>query len=153
MESACVHAKSLQSCLTLCDPMNCSPPGSSIHGILQARILEWVAMPSSRGSSHPGIKSRSPTLHLYHLSHQGSPMWNLEHGIMILFTKQKQRHRRREQMCGHQGGRGMWDELGDWDWHTYTIGTMYKIDNQQEPTLQHIKLYSVLCGDLNSKET
>ena len=44
-------AKSLQSCLTLCDPMDCSPPGSSVHGILQARILEWVAMPSFRGSS------------------------------------------------------------------------------------------------------
>ena len=40
-----------QSCLTLCDPMNCSPSGSSVHGILQARILEWVAMPFSRGSS------------------------------------------------------------------------------------------------------
>ena len=37
---ACVHAKSLRSCLTLCDPMDCSPPGSSVHGILQARILE-----------------------------------------------------------------------------------------------------------------
>ena len=44
-------AKSLQSCLTLCDPMNHSPPSSSVHGILQARILEWVAMFSSRGSS------------------------------------------------------------------------------------------------------
>ena len=43
----------LQLCLTLCDPMDCSPPGSSVHGILQARILEWVAMPSSRGSSQP----------------------------------------------------------------------------------------------------
>ena len=40
-----------QSCLTLWDPMDCSPPGSSVHGILQARILEWVAMPPSRGSS------------------------------------------------------------------------------------------------------
>ena len=40
-----------QSCLILCDPMDNSPPGSSAHGILQARILEWVAMPFSRGSS------------------------------------------------------------------------------------------------------
>ena len=40
-----------QSCLTLCVPMDCSPPGSSVHGILQARILEWVAFPFSRGSS------------------------------------------------------------------------------------------------------
>ena len=44
--SVCVHVKSLQSCLTLCDPMDCSPPGSSVHGIPQARILEWVAIPA-----------------------------------------------------------------------------------------------------------
>ena len=46
-----MSAKSLQLCLTLFDPVDYSPPGSSVHGILQARILEWVAMPSSRGSS------------------------------------------------------------------------------------------------------
>ena len=46
-----VCVKSFQWCLTLCDPIDCSPSGSSIHGILQARRLEWVAMPSSRGSS------------------------------------------------------------------------------------------------------
>ena len=44
-------AKLLHSCLTLCYSMDCSLPGSSVHGILQAKILEWVAMPSSRGSS------------------------------------------------------------------------------------------------------
>ena len=48
--------------LTLCDPMDCSPPGSSVHGILQARILEWVAICFSRGSSNPGIKPGSPIL-------------------------------------------------------------------------------------------
>ena len=48
-----MRAKSLQSCLTLCDPMDCTPPGSSVHGISQARTLEWTAMPSSRGSSRP----------------------------------------------------------------------------------------------------
>ena len=47
----CAHL--LQSCPALCDPMDCSPPASSVHRILQARILEWVAMPSSRGSSQP----------------------------------------------------------------------------------------------------
>ena len=46
-------AKSLQLCLPLCNPMDCSPPGSSVHGILQAGILQWVAIPSSRGSSWP----------------------------------------------------------------------------------------------------
>ena len=57
----CLHAcaKSLQSCLILCGPIHCSPPGSSVHGILQAGILEWVAMPSSRGSSHLGIEPTS----------------------------------------------------------------------------------------------
>ena len=48
-----VCAKSLQLCPTLCDAVDCSPPVSSTHGILQARILEWVAMPSSRGSPRP----------------------------------------------------------------------------------------------------
>ena len=45
------------SVLFLCNPTNCSPPGSSVHGILQARISEWVAMPSSRGSSQPKDRS------------------------------------------------------------------------------------------------
>ena len=49
--SACVRAMSLQSCPTLSDPIDHSPPGSSVDGVLQARILEWVAMPSFRGSS------------------------------------------------------------------------------------------------------
>ena len=49
----CVHAKSLQSCPTLYSPMDCSPQGSSVHGILRARILEWVAMPSFRTFSPP----------------------------------------------------------------------------------------------------
>ena len=50
---AFMHVKSLQSYPTLCDLMDCSPPGSSVHRILQARILEWIAMPSSRVSSQP----------------------------------------------------------------------------------------------------
>ena len=50
-----MHAK---SCTTVCDPMDCSPPGSSVHGILQARILEWVAISFSSGPSQP----RSPAI-------------------------------------------------------------------------------------------
>ena len=50
----------------LCNPMDCSPPGSSVHGILQARILEWVAMPSTRGSSQPLQGSNPHLLHLLH---------------------------------------------------------------------------------------
>ena len=55
----CVHAKSLQSCPTLCNPINCGPPGSSVHGILQARILEWVAISTSGDLPDPGIKPAS----------------------------------------------------------------------------------------------
>ena len=51
-----------QSCPTLCDPRGCSPPGSSVHGILQACILEWVAIHFSRGSSDPGVEPWSPAL-------------------------------------------------------------------------------------------
>ena len=49
LDIACVHAKSLQLYLTLGDSVDCSPPGSSVHGILQARTLEWVAMPYLQG--------------------------------------------------------------------------------------------------------
>ena len=52
----CVHMRA-QSCPTVCDPMDYSPPGSSVHGVLQARILEWVAISFSGGSSQP----RDPT--------------------------------------------------------------------------------------------
>ena len=55
---ACMRAKLLQSCLTLCNRMRCSPPTSSVHGVLQARILEWVAVSFSRGSSQPRDKTR-----------------------------------------------------------------------------------------------
>ena len=57
----CVHAKSLQSFPTLWDPMDCNLPGSSVHGILQAR-MEWVALLSFRGSFPPGIELMSPAL-------------------------------------------------------------------------------------------
>ena len=49
----CVFVCVSHSVATLCNPINCSPLGSSVHGILQARVLEWVAMPFSRGSSQP----------------------------------------------------------------------------------------------------
>ena len=63
-------AKSLQLCWTLCYPMDCSPPGSSVHGILLARILEWIANFFSRGSSPP----RNQTHVLYHLHWQAGSL-------------------------------------------------------------------------------
>ena len=55
-----VVAQSLQLCLTLCHPMACSPPGSSVPVIFQAGIRQWVALPSSRGSSWPKDRTESP---------------------------------------------------------------------------------------------
>ena len=60
----CVCTQSLQSCLTLGNPMDYSLPGSSVHGILQARMLERVAMPSSRELPYLGIEPVSPALQL-----------------------------------------------------------------------------------------
>ena len=74
----CVHAKLLQLCLTLYDPMDCSPPGSSVHGVLQARILEWVAVSLSGGSSRPRDQTHVSYVScidrrvLYHQCHLGS---------------------------------------------------------------------------------
>ena len=75
MICACMGAKSFQSRLTFCNPMDCSPPGSFNHRILQPRILEGVAMPSSRRSSIPRIEPGSlDGRHiLYPLSHLGGP--------------------------------------------------------------------------------
>ena len=79
-KSTCMHASSLQSGPTLCDPMDYSPPVSSVHGILQARILEWVAMPSFRGSSQPRDQTCISYIScidrqiLYHQCHLGSPL-------------------------------------------------------------------------------
>ena len=58
------------SCWTLCNAMDCSPPGSSVHGILQARILEWIAIPFSRDLPDPRIKCKSPPLQAYFLPYE-----------------------------------------------------------------------------------
>ena len=55
-----MHVQSLQSCPHLCHPMDCRLPGSSVHGIFQARILEWVAIYSPRDLPSPGIEPASP---------------------------------------------------------------------------------------------
>ena len=75
-----------QLCLTLCHTLNCSLPGSSVHGIFQARMLEWVTTSSSRGSSRPGIKPMSPVSGALQadsllLSHRGSPLCKQNHPV------------------------------------------------------------------------
>ena len=65
----CICAQSLQSCLTLCDPMECSPPGSSVHGILQSRILEWAAILGCHGLLQGIFPTQGSNQHLLHLLH------------------------------------------------------------------------------------
>ena len=74
-ETNCKEVLVAQSCPTLCNPMDCTSPGS-VHGIFQAGILEWVTIPSPRDLPNPGIKPRSLTLQPDSLlfSHQGSPI-------------------------------------------------------------------------------
>ena len=91
MTLTCVRVKSLQSCPTLCEPMDQSPRLSSVHGILQSRILEWVAMPSSRVSSWPRDQTCVSYISClgrwvpHHLCHLGFPWCScvvLSHWIM-----------------------------------------------------------------------
>ena len=70
-----------QSCLTVCDPVHCSPPGSSIHGVLQARILEWVAVSFSRGSSQPRNRT-----HVSHIAGRRFNLWATREAHIIWVT-------------------------------------------------------------------
>ena len=78
MSDVGLHAKSLHSCLILCVPMDCSLPSSSVHGILQARILEWLPFPSPGDLPDPGIEPESPALEVESLTSEppGKPVNN-----------------------------------------------------------------------------
>ena len=83
MTIVCVHAKSLQLYPTLCDLVDCSLPGSSVHGIPQARILEWVVFSPPGDLPNPGIKPASlPSPALaggFFITVPPGKLWELEH--------------------------------------------------------------------------
>ena len=110
-------AKSLQSCLTLCDPIDGSPPGSAVPGILQARTLEWVAISFSnagRGKSESEVAQSCPTL--------SDPMDYSLPGSSIHGVFQA-----RVMEWGAIAFSHMHTTIYKIDWHIYT--TVYKIDN------------------------
>ena len=74
----------VQSCLTLCDPMDCSLPGFSVHGILQARILEWVSISFSRGSSQPRDRTQ-----ISHIAGRHFNLWATREALIIGYWKAK----------------------------------------------------------------
>ena len=85
------RSKVAQSCPTLCNPMDCSLPGSSVHGIFQAIILEWVAISFSRGSSQPRDQtwvSCTVGICFHHLCQQGSSNANKNNNGMQFLTMQ-----------------------------------------------------------------
>ena len=86
----CMHVKLLQSCPTLFNPVDCSLPGSSVHWILQVRILEWVAKSSSRGSSQP--RDRTHILHLLHWQVGSLPLVPPGNPLSAHHHLQKQHH-------------------------------------------------------------
>ena len=76
-----MKVKSL-SCRTLCDPMDCSLSGSSVHGIFQARVLEWIAIAFSRGSSRPRNRTR-----VSHIAGRHFTVWATVHGVAKSWTR------------------------------------------------------------------
>ena len=107
--SMCVCAQLLQPCPTLCDPVGCSLRGSSVHRILQARTLEWVAMPSSSGSSRPrgrtgkSLAYPSSKADSLPLSHPGGPNISF---VKNYFPKQGEGWLRGEVFAEETGGVG-----------------------------------------------
>ena len=125
-------AKSLQLCPTLCDPVDSSPPGSPVPGILQARTLEWVAIAFSNAWKWKvKVKALSciwlfttpwtaaylapPSMGFSRQEYwSGVPLPSPRKMVqMNLFAGQEYRHRCRERICGHRAERGGWEELGD----------------------------------------
>ena len=107
-----------QLCPTLCNPMDCSPPGSSGHGIFQARIPERVAIPFSRGTSWPRDRTRSPSLRADSLPSEppGKPysMSNtvLGSGIQWLVSQKPGPQGAHNCICIHQDSRGQKHPVG-----------------------------------------
>ena len=138
-------AKSLQSCSTLCDPLDCSQPGSSVHGIVQARTLDWVATPPSRGPSRPRDRTcisyvsctARQVLHQQHPLWQGlmdalcsmclSPMFNSKQLKRTLVTQSK-----KEGLFG-----GSWAAQGGFPWRSYLRWPLLLISNTPKPFLFH----------------
>ena len=108
--------KVAQSRLTLCNLMDCSPPGSSVYGILQARMLEWVAIPFSRDLPDPGIKPGSPTLQADSLLSEplGKPiLLTLTHhiqNIRVTTVDRSAAEKNRSQKILGTGGKEKWYE-------------------------------------------
>ena len=133
-------AKSLQLCLTLCDPIDGSPLGSSVPGILQARTLEWVAISFSNVWKWTlKVKSLSRVQLVatpWTAAYQAPPPMGFSKQeywsaiVFSLYARQQKRHRCIEQSFGLCGRGKGWDDLGEWHWNMYNI--IYEINCQSK---------------------
>ena len=133
LNASCMHA---QSCLTLCNPMGYSPPGTSIHGVFQARILEWVAIPFSRGSSQSRDQTHVSSIFcigkqiLYHWAIQEVPNTSLSfpiqprsllHGWAEMSFLKKQRSWLQTTWC-------IWTDYLSLTWFSLRVKSMWRLD-------------------------
>ena len=177
----CAHAKSLHLCPILFIPMDCSPPGSSVHGILQARILEWVVNSSSRGSSPAKDRTCNSEVScigrwvLYHKHHWGSPCIHTQkhthtHTHTHISLQGKKIQGITKIIFGHKGILGKFPGspavktpsfhcrmhgFNPWLENMYSVSQMVwpkiLINKNLGPTIQHRELYSKLSNDLYQK--
>ena len=151
-------SKSLKLCPTLCDPIDGSPPGSPVPGILQARTLEWVAISFSnawkwkvkgKSLSHVGLLATPWTLAYQTPPSVGFSRQEYWSGVpspspITLYTRQQKRQWCIEQSFGLCGrGRG-WDELGEWHWNMYNI--IYEMCHQSRFDARYWKLGAGALG-------
>ena len=114
-----VTVSAVQSCPTPCNTLDCGPPGSSGHGILQARILEWAPFPSPADLPYPGIETGSPALQADSLLSE--PPGKLDYYTnALVYSTETDLREHRDQTCGRQGGRGM-----DWDFQAGRYKLLY----------------------------
>ena len=124
--SAAAAVKLLQSCPTLCNSIDGSPPGSPVPGILQARILEWVAISFSNACMHAKLLQLCPTLCD---PMDSSPPGSSVHGIFQVRVLE-------------------WVAIA-FSQHIHTA--IYKVENQHQTIVEHREIYSIFCNNLFGK--
>ena len=140
--------------MSLCNPMDCSPPGSSIHGILQARILEWVALPSSRESSRPRDQTQvsyTPELSGRFLTTSASWQADMHNWRSVdrLSMQVSMPDSKALPSCSRPRSTPGWWWWGWWPcWHVIPYGSSTALNNYQYKNTNIIKIHMEMHSDL-----